>query len=335
MLVLSSVQHMGKSLRTKHVIDFSAVWQVALVAVILIAAIYLWPLHEQSLIGISIEHLSYSQAVIDASAQKASDAKAGVEPDCLTQLDTHGTKTAQAVVMFHGVGSCPEQMGGLAAYFYSHGFNVYVARWPWHGLSNTRLHGRLTAQELVQTTNEAVNIGAGLGNEVGVVGFSGGGVMATWAAEYRPETISRLLVLSPFYEPSTTQTPGWERKPAEVLYGYGILPDTYTSTSMNGLSYHALAQFTRMTANLTTTQTNFHLKSVGVGISSTDTDIDHGLARSIPQTLAKTDNSSFQVWTSPTDWKLEHDIVSDEDDPYLTGHFAQIYPEYLKLYEGM
>ena len=48
--------------------------------------------------------------------------------------------------------------------------------------------------------SRSLDLATGLGDEVGVVGISGGAAPATWLTVHRP--VARLLALSPFYAPS-------------------------------------------------------------------------------------------------------------------------------------
>ena len=312
-------------------IILSLVIVIAGLIAVLIAFVYLWPLQTKSLQTPNPQKLSYPQSIGLAQALRTQDIREGVKPGCLTTLYTHGYKSAQSVVMFHGVGSCPHQMEGLAQYFYARGYNVLVVRLPDHGLPNNKLHGKATAQQYIALTNEAVNIAGGLGRETGAIGLSGGGVLTTWAAEYRPDTIRRILVLSPFYAPSTIQAPIWQRRVLNVVYGYGLLPDQF---SASGLSYHALGQFGRIVANLTSRPTNPNLISVASVVAPGDTAIDHGLGESIPKQLAATNHAIFHFYSPPASWNLGHDIVTAGYNPDLNGHANDVYPIYLKLYEG-
>jgi carboxylesterase len=92
-------------------------------------------------------------------------------------------------------------------------------------------------------------LGSGLGSEVGVVGLSGGGVEATWAARYRSDVVRRVLVLSPFYQPSSKRAPAWMMHPFLLLYGHDLMPwDTWTP---EGFSYRALAKYVLVGRNVT------------------------------------------------------------------------------------
>jgi carboxylesterase len=81
---------------------------------------------------------------------------------------------------------------------YEHGYNVLIPRAPLNGLKD-RLNNRqeyLTAEELAECADEALDIAAGLGEKVTVLGFSMGGVQATWAAVNRHD-IDTAVIISP------------------------------------------------------------------------------------------------------------------------------------------
>ena len=73
-------------------------------------------------------------------------------------------------------------------------------RMPYHGLNSHQVNElkRLTAEELRAYADESVDLAAGLGGEIVVVGISGGGAVATWMAQNRPE-VRQALPLSPFF----------------------------------------------------------------------------------------------------------------------------------------
>jgi carboxylesterase len=60
---------------------------------------------------------------------------------------------------------------------------------PYNGLSDvgTNEHSRLTAGKMRQYADEVIDIAAGLGDRMIVVGFSAGGVLSAWIAQNRTE----------------------------------------------------------------------------------------------------------------------------------------------------
>ncbi|HAJ36163.1 MAG TPA: alpha/beta hydrolase [Chloroflexi bacterium] len=114
---------------------------------------------------------------------------ASVRPGSGTTLRSHGKKVERAVVFYHGYTNAPPQFARLGEEFFQRGYNVLVPRLPHHGLHDpmTTAQEKLTAEELVQTIQESVDIAQGLGEHVSVCGISCGGVMASWVAQYRSD----------------------------------------------------------------------------------------------------------------------------------------------------
>ena len=129
----------------------------------------------------------YREAVERIAALRARD-DATVNPVARLILLSHHGATERAVVLFHGYTNAPTQYRLLADRLYADGYTVFVPRFPYHGLRDrmTPDQARLTALDLRQVTSEALDIAAGLGRRVIVAGISFGGVMAAWAAQFRP-----------------------------------------------------------------------------------------------------------------------------------------------------
>jgi carboxylesterase len=112
----------------------------------------------------------------------------------------HGEKTPRAYVMVHGTTNSPEQWQELGETLYEKGHNVLILRMPYHGLESHRVSElkALSPQDLRAYADQAADIAAGLGDEIVVVGISGGGAVASWMAQNRPE-VDRALLLAPFF----------------------------------------------------------------------------------------------------------------------------------------
>lgn len=305
---------------------------IAGLALLLVGFIYLWPLQTKSLQTAQAQTLSFEQATAKVASLREQEKASGVRPECLTTAYTQNSKAAKSIVMFHGTGACPQQFDALGRYFFERGYNVLVARSPHYGMADNKEHGKATAQELTAFASQSVDIAAGLGEEVGVTGLSGGAVLATWASEYRTDQVERLLAISPFYSPSTTEVPAWQHRILAVGFGYGIIPDQFSEPW--GLSYHALGQYLRITANLKDQPVNKNLKSVDSVISYGDTAIDRQLAESVPAKIAATNQLSYYPSYPPAEWNLGHDIVGTVNNKDISNRQNDLYPLYLQLYES-
>jgi pimeloyl-ACP methyl ester carboxylesterase len=119
-----------------------------------------------------------------------------VNPVCLSRGLLHGRKTDEAVILIHGLTNCPQQFAPLAQQFFDRGYNVLLPRMPRHGLADrlTTEMRNLRAAELRDFGDLVVDIAAGLGERVTIVGVSAGGVVAAWAAQHRPELAKAIMI---------------------------------------------------------------------------------------------------------------------------------------------
>lgn len=306
------------------------------IALTAVALLYLWPNRSGSLQKVSIAPVSYEQALTAVSTINMQEDSEAVTTECKTSLKTHGSKTAKTVVMLHGITACPKQFAVLGQKFYEAGYNVYIPRAPHHGTDDPRKHAAVRATELVDYVNSSLNIARGLGGELGVAGLSGGGMLATWAAEYHPD-IQHALILSPFYKPAPSQAPKWQLPLLKKLHGFHILPDQYSDADTPdkpGFSYRALANYLIVTENLRSEPDNLALKSIGLVTSGSDRDIDHSLAEQIPRKIAGANNLPLHFVTLPEQWDAGHDIVDPDKSVGLREHQEQLIKLYFNLYEG-
>lgn len=133
---------------------------------------------------------SYKESLERITALQALDDEK-INPLCHTSLLTHGEKTERAILMLHGYTNNPRQYHILAGQFFQRGYNVFVPRFPGHGL-NDRMTTALQNQTeagLLSFAKDAVNIAQGVGRELTVLGFSMGGVLALWLAQNRADIV--------------------------------------------------------------------------------------------------------------------------------------------------
>ncbi len=164
------------------------------------------------------EALRRLDAVYAEEAALALDPRGGTL--ALLQDDVADT----AVVIFHGYTDVPEQFGVVAQAYHAAGASVYVPRLPFHGYRDrfTDDPSRLTPEILRAFADAAVDVGRGLGRHVLVVGFSGGGSLATWVAAERHD-VDRVVVIAPLILPQGYRP--WMLRPVTRLLL--ALPDRY------------------------------------------------------------------------------------------------------------
>lgn len=136
----------------------------------------------------------------------------------------HGSETETAVVLFHGYTNNPEQFEQLGQTYYDAGYNVLIPRLPGHGMKDTmtKALSEVDVAVLVEATDEAIDIAAGLGENVEVVGLSGGGTLAMWSA-YNRDEVTDSTPISPFLQPK--MLPVWTTRPITEITR--VIPDVY------------------------------------------------------------------------------------------------------------
>ncbi|HEY8900552.1 MAG TPA: hypothetical protein VIM61_09075 [Chthoniobacterales bacterium] len=135
-------------------------------------------------------------------AERLANPPPEVREECRSLVLDHGQRTRDAYVLLHGLTNCPAQFRKLADQLYARGANVLMLRLPHHGLRDrlTTDSALLTAQDLVDSAGEAVDLAQGYGERVIVIGLSVSGVSAAWIAQTRSD-VSLVVAIAPFFAP--------------------------------------------------------------------------------------------------------------------------------------
>ena len=142
----------------------------------------------------------HDEAAARVVAIRQAEQESGIiNPVCESTLMTHGERTDNVIVFYHGFTSCPEQFRELGLQFFDDGYNVYIPRMPHHGHADRDRDALLntTAEELAAFATETVDVAQGLGDRVVVGGLSGGGTVAAWVAQEHEE-VDRVVAVAPF-----------------------------------------------------------------------------------------------------------------------------------------
>jgi esterase/lipase len=133
----------------------------------------------------------YAEAMERVRAFQALDDDS-ILPEARTALFDCGKRTPLAVVLFHGYTNNPAQYSKFAPMLHERGVNVLVPRMPEHGDKDrlTRRIESLTAEAVLASANEAVDIAFGLGERTGVLGISMGGSLSAYFAQHRNVSIA-------------------------------------------------------------------------------------------------------------------------------------------------
>jgi len=302
-------------------------YPIGIILVILLITLgtvaWLWfkPLEVDSLTTLPPQvTLDYPKAVARAAMMQTQ--QDDLIPACQTQLLTHGEKTDKVIVFLHGLTNCPAQFSELGQLFYEMGYNVFIPRMPYHGYTDRmrKDQSQLTAEELVMYSNEVTDIAQELGDEVTVVGFSAGGVLAAWLAQNRVD-IDRVILISPVLGLASVPAPLTELAAKTLL----ALPDFYVwwnptvKEDLPGLgsprfSSHALAELLRLSESIWR-QAEQNAPQVGAVLAITN-DFDFGVSQEAFERLLtqwEQQGVSVQTYTIPWDYLWPHDFI----DPHV------------------
>lgn len=166
---------------------------------------------------------SYDEALERVRAFKMLD-DSSILQQARTALFDRGSRAPIAVVLLHGFTNNPAQFAQFAPMVHERGANVFIPRLPEHGDADrlTRRLQRLTAERLLESATEAVDIACGLGDRVCVLGISSSGTLGAYFAQYRSD-VSRAIGVAPFF--SMLQLPYWvSRLAANTML---LLPDRF------------------------------------------------------------------------------------------------------------
>ena len=164
-------------------------WILGLILFVLILWVTLRPIPVNGLVSHPKPVTSYEAAVMQVKAIQEEDNHDLARDVCITKLFDHGLQTDDVIVLLHGFTNCPEQFNELGKRYFEAGFNVFIPRLPYHGLTDrlTTELAKLRAEDLITFGDKVINIARGLGKKVTVLGISGGGNLAAWLAQNRTD----------------------------------------------------------------------------------------------------------------------------------------------------
>jgi pimeloyl-ACP methyl ester carboxylesterase len=121
---------------------------------------------------------------------------------CWSKLLEPDGDAAGTVIYYHGFTNCPAQLRNAAPALAARGYRVLIPRQPRMGRAdvlNKDLAG-LESSEIIEFSDQVVDIAAGFGSPVYVVGLSTGALLAVWSAATRDEVV-RVVSAAPVVAP--------------------------------------------------------------------------------------------------------------------------------------
>jgi pimeloyl-ACP methyl ester carboxylesterase len=264
---------------------------------------------------------------------------ANIAPASGSRFLTQGARVPLGVVLVHGLTNAPEQWEPFARALHANGANVVIPRLPGHGHTNksTRTIARVTADELLATVNEAVDIACGAGERVVLAGLSIGGSLSAWLALRRP--LARAVCIVPFFGVKRLGSTGnrlltasletlpnvfipWDpRGPsaATPAYGYPAFPTRLLAENLRiGLDVDARSRRGERAQG-----------EIAVLLNAREPACDNALSLAIVKRLSASSTSAIRT-TVLDDLPANHDII-DPTNPQQ--RIALVYPPLRALIE--
>src|SRR6266540_2041743 len=143
---------------------------------------------------------NFEDAIALVKALQDEDNRDLVRDVCITKLYDHGTQAEHVIILLHGFTNCPEQFNELGRQYYESGYNVFIPRMPYHGLTDrlTEELVKLTAENLAAFGDTVIDIAHGLGKKITVMGISGSGTLVAWLAQNRAD-IDFAFAIAPLF----------------------------------------------------------------------------------------------------------------------------------------
>lgn len=179
------------------------IWTVVAASLVIGAVWLLRPLPLGDLVSKPDPARSYDEAMGRWQRRQARETELPLHEGGRTIVLTHGHQTERVFVLLHGLTNAPRQFRELGEKLFATGANVVIPRLAHHGLADrmTDAHAALTAQDLINYAEYGVDLAAGLGKQVTLVGLSVSGISAAWLAQNRDD-IDEVFLLAPFFGPA-------------------------------------------------------------------------------------------------------------------------------------
>lgn len=281
--------------------------------------------------------MTHDDAIAAFENVLAEEAALPLNARCRSKLLTHGSRQAEAIVFLHGVTNCPAQADELAPLLFELGYNVYVPRLPGHGETDqmTLALAPLRSEDYVATTEQAIEIGRGLGDSVVVMGLSAGGALTMWSGQNRAD-VQHTIAMAPFLGPGVV--PAWANRAAtnllllipNMMLTWNPLeplgpPDMYYAYPR--VPTRALAQFMRIGEVVADSARTIPPAANGLGVMVNEADfaVNNYLARNIVE-LWRAHGRGVDLKVLPVSMRLLHDLI----DPRQSEANTELVHELLK-----
>jgi esterase/lipase len=311
---------------------FGVLWRAAVLYLGMAAAL---PTSVRSLGPHPSPALDYDSAMRLANAFQRADTAAAVGGESIILV--RGRRTPRAIVLFHGFGNSPREFRQLARTLYDGGDNVFVPRLRnhTHRGANADDLSRVTAEGLRDVGNASIDLATGLGDTVVVLGFSLGGDVAAWTAQFRSE-VFRAVIVSPAlglaHLSTIVETPMMNLTLRLPNYSTNKAPDSLRPDLAHGWSTRGVAQMLRLGAGVRRAA-NKHTpfaRDILVLVNGNDHTVNRDAIDELVAHWSAT-GGRVSMFELPDSLRLPHDVI---DPGESMGNTAETYPVLLALLDG-
>ncbi|MFK7950342.1 MAG: alpha/beta hydrolase [Saprospiraceae bacterium] len=171
---------------------------------VLVVAYFLGPKPNYEKVDGKFEPSKIAIQTLDKTFEKENAATKNLKEGCDKAVFWHNDsihKTEYAVVFLHGFSACAFEGYPIVNDFAkAFGCNLYVHRFPQHGLNDPESFKTITPKMWVESAQEALNIGANIGKKLIVMSSSTGGTLGTYLAAENPDLIHAQFLYSPNFQ---------------------------------------------------------------------------------------------------------------------------------------
>lgn len=278
---------------------------------------------------------SYDEALARLTQMEAEEDALPLLPECRTRLMTHGAQTEKVIVLYHGLTNCPRQFVELGEQFFDLGYNVLIARFPYHvneGRSPSDLSA-LTAEKYRDLADASIDIARGLGRRVFVLGLSAGGTLASWVFQNRSD-VERVVTVAPFF--GIGAIPAWLN-----LFAVNLLPrvppiaitaPVPLKHAIRGNNTRGLSETMRLGLAVAQQAESGPpaARSIVLVTNANDLSVDNDMARSLLP-LWERQGAQTETFAFPKSLGLRHDLI---DVQQRNQKPDIVYPVLMDLMEG-
>lgn len=256
---------------------------------------------------------------------------------CFTKVLTHGHKVKQAIILMHGMTSCPRQFDELGVLLFEQGYNVLIPRMPYNGYTDldTPDLRHITMKDLRDCSAIMIDIAHGLGEHVTYAGLSVGGTMAAWVAQNRAD-VDRAILIAPAF---TIDRHLGVAASKLIMYLLYLLPNLMTQWfrrghgspfGYRGFATRSLAVMMRLgfTVYEAARKENAAVESVLVITNASDPSVNNGIIQRLVERWRKRGLRYYEMYEFPASYKLPHDIIGTQNPQQQV---AFVYPILLAL----